>query len=299
MPNSSRINNRNLKSAKDKTNQNPNNKLNNTNNTINNTNNSNLSTINNQSNINNNFDNVNNLNESVSGYFLGDGVADQMEIPYLNNPTPTATKKTNQKENNFANKNNNNNETKNLKAKSNLSSNNNNNNTLNNFVSNSVNISKLKSKSRVKSSNKRYSNLTENENAFNDFILNDVSDDVKRVSIKTDANNNNNNNNKVNNSNTNGAGNKISYTHKNSKIDESENISKKLPRDSKSPNIRNYRTKRNINSISLNESNQAFSGIGNNQDNTPSNLKKIQVTNNSSSNITYLFTRKIKRKNKL
>jgi len=146
-------------------------------------------------------------------------------------------------------------------------------------VSNSLTINKLKSKSRVKSSNKPYSNLTENENRVDDFILNNFNDnddkEVKSVDIKINSNYNNN---------LNWSGNKFkNHSNKTNKNEDSTNIKKKLPRDSKSPNIRNYRTKRNMNSNSLNEHIPVFTAVQNNSENTPSNLTKIQIIKNSTS----------------
>jgi hypothetical protein len=256
--NSSKANNKNLKLAKEKsfkssknaTTDNIKKENSNSNNT---NNNSNIST-NNNNNLNNN-----NLNESISAYFLAERISDQMDII---NVDATSTKISPKSNNNL-------NGNKNLKIKS-FNSNNNN----NIIVSSSLNINKEKSKSRVKSTNKRYSHLTDSENKFEDFIINDFND-AKSVNIKTDGNKDICKINSINNKN-------------NIEVNRSKNVNvntatlnKKLPRDSKSPNIRNYRTKRNMNSISLNY---------NNTENTQSDLKKIQISNNfESKNLIKIF----------
>lgn len=172
--------------------------------------------------------------------------------------------------------------TKNIQVSSNISNANkdlktksfNNNHSNTNFiVSNSLNINKTKSKSRVKSCNKRYNNLTESENKFDDFIINDFNEDAKSINniIKTETNKDKKNV-IINKKTLDEKSHKINIAVNNNKNENcnNSNLNKKLPRDSKSPNIRNYRTKRNLNSISL---------IENNYENKEINLKKIQNAN--------------------
>ena len=73
-----------------------------------------------------------------------------------------------------------------------------------------TNFNNLKSKSRMKTSNKRYDNVSENEKTFNVVNFQDEGIDLSSLNTNTEHNN---------------------------------IFSKKLPRDSKSPNIRNYKTK--------------------------------------------------------
>jgi len=212
--------------------------------------NSNSNNLNNYSNISTN--NNNNLNESISAYNLAQRISDPMEIINVN---ATSTKISPKSNNNL-------NGNKNLKIKS-FNINNNN----NIIVSSSLNINKENSKSRVKSTNKRYSHLTDSENKFEDFIINDYND-AKSVDIKTDANKDICKINSINNKNN------IGVTKSKNVNVNTANLNKKLPRDSKSPNIRNYRTKRNMNSISLNYNNTV---------NTEIDLKKNQISNNFAS----------------
>ena len=114
-----------------------------------------------------------------------------------------------------------------------------------------TNFNNLKSKSRMKTSNKRYDNVSENEKTFNVVNFQDEGIDLSSLNTNTEHNN---------------------------------IFSKKLPRDSKSPNIRNYKTKRNINSISLNDNNDKHDNIlfylENDLTESQTNSRKIKNFNN-------------------
>ncbi len=124
-------------------------------------------------------------------------------------------------------------------------------------VTDCIDINKNKSKSKIKKSSKRYDNLVESEKNSNDIYLKDLIEaDLKSEKAETNhfylgvADKKNFNNNKNTNKNSNYIQNEIFNVNFTS--NEIATI-KKFPRDSKSPTIRNYRTKININSISLNE----------------------------------------------